>query len=83
MRDVIDQLEGFWQRGTPFGLATVVATWKSSPRQPGATMAVADGAVAIELRVPRAEPGQPGERHRHEVEYCSDTARATPARRWP
>jgi xanthine dehydrogenase accessory factor len=47
VRDVIDQLEGFWHRGTPFGLATVVATWKSSPRQPGATMAVADGGEAV------------------------------------
>lgn len=46
MRDILEAVESFWADGRPFGLATVVATWRSAPRQPGAAMAVnADGEV--------------------------------------
>ncbi len=44
MRDVIDDVVRLYRTGQPFGLATVVRTWRSAPRQPGAAMAVgADG----------------------------------------
>ncbi len=38
MRDVIDQLSDWWDAGIEVGVATVVATWNSAPRQPGAAM---------------------------------------------
>ncbi|EGX54968.1 xanthine dehydrogenase [Streptomyces zinciresistens K42] len=40
MRDVLPVLGGWWAAGAPFGLATVVATSRSAPRDPGAAMAV-------------------------------------------
>jgi xanthine dehydrogenase accessory factor len=44
MRDVLDDVLRLWRSGQPFGLATVIRTWRSAPRQPGAAMAVsADG----------------------------------------
>ncbi|MHB1614464.1 MAG: XdhC family protein [Actinomycetes bacterium] len=44
MRDVLDQLLPWVRAGQRFALATVVGTWSSAPRQPGAAMAVsADG----------------------------------------
>lgn len=44
MREILHEIR-HWSG--PFALATVVGTWGSSPRQPGAAMAVnADGAVA-------------------------------------
>ncbi|MFL6100635.1 MAG: XdhC family protein [Actinomycetales bacterium] len=44
MRDVMDDVVRLWRSGQPFGLATVVRTWRSAPRQAGAAMAVsADG----------------------------------------
>src|SRR3954447_5891720 len=44
MRDVRDELLGWWRAGTPAGMATVVATWRSAPRPAGAVMLVgADG----------------------------------------
>ncbi|HEY5335133.1 MAG TPA: XdhC family protein, partial [Mycobacteriales bacterium] len=46
MRDVIGDLAGWWRDGKTVGVGTVVGTWKSSPRQPGASMAVGpDGTV--------------------------------------
>lgn len=46
MRDVADDLLRWWQAGEPSALATVVATWDSAPRSPGATMLVGpDGTV--------------------------------------
>ncbi len=47
MRDVIDQLEGWWKNGEPVALATVVGTWRSSPRQAGASMLVGPGGEAV------------------------------------
>jgi len=47
MRDVLDELLAWWRAGHTVGMGTVVGTWKSSPRQPGAAMVVGpDGAVA-------------------------------------
>ena len=40
MRDVLPEIVRWWRSGLEFGLATVVATWSSAPRPPGAAMAV-------------------------------------------
>lgn len=47
MRDVIDQLEGWWRKGEPAALATVVGTFRSAPRQPGASMLVGPAGEAV------------------------------------
>src|SRR6187431_1806861 len=47
MRDVIDQLEGWWKNGETAALATVVGTWRSAPRQPGASMLVGPDGEAV------------------------------------
>jgi xanthine dehydrogenase accessory factor len=41
MHDVLDDVERWANAGERFALATVVGTWRSAPRQPGAAMAVA------------------------------------------
>ena len=44
MRDILDPISKWWDAGESFGLATVVRTFSSAPREPGAAMAVsADG----------------------------------------
>ena len=40
MREIIAGLAAWHSAGTPFALATVVRTWKSAPRRPGAAMVV-------------------------------------------
>lgn len=46
MRDVLETLLPWWTAGTPVGMATVVATFQSAPREPGAAMLVGqEGAV--------------------------------------
>jgi xanthine dehydrogenase accessory factor len=40
MRDILDGLIAWRARGESFALATVIKTWNSAPRPPGATMAV-------------------------------------------
>src|SRR3954471_1222455 len=40
MRDILPVLNGWYTAGVPFGLATVVSTSRSAPRDPGAAMAV-------------------------------------------
>ncbi|MFC0039377.1 XdhC family protein [Actinomadura rayongensis] len=46
MRDVLGDLAAWYDAGRTFGLATVVGTFRSAPRPPGAVMAVApDGEV--------------------------------------
>lgn len=47
MRDVLAEIRRWYATGEPFALATVVGTYKSSPRQPGATMAVSSSGEAI------------------------------------
>ncbi|MBB2912841.1 xanthine dehydrogenase accessory factor [Streptosporangium becharense] len=50
MRDVLSQIMRWWEAGETFGLATVVGTFRSAPRPPGASMAVlgeeAEGSVS-------------------------------------
>ncbi|MGH3425866.1 MAG: XdhC family protein [Nocardioidaceae bacterium] len=47
MRDVLDDLQRWRDRGEPVGMATVVGTWRSAPRPAGATMLVGpDGSVS-------------------------------------
>lgn len=47
MREVLERVEGWRAAGTSVALATVVRVSKSTPREPGAVMAVnADGEVA-------------------------------------
>ncbi|MER5649113.1 XdhC family protein [Streptosporangium sp. NPDC002524] len=50
MRDVLSQILRWWEAGETFGLATVVDTFRSAPRPPGASMAVlgdeAEGSVS-------------------------------------
>ena len=47
MRDVLAQLMSIWRAGDAAGLATVVRTFRSAPRPPGAAMVVApDGSVS-------------------------------------
>jgi xanthine dehydrogenase accessory factor len=46
VRDVLAELRRWWLEGQPVGMATVVGTWRSAPRPPGATMLVGpDGQV--------------------------------------
>jgi xanthine dehydrogenase accessory factor len=40
MRDILDEITGWYDSGQPFALATVTRTWSSSPRPIGAAMAV-------------------------------------------
>ncbi len=40
-------LARWWAAGEPVGLGTVVGTWKSSPRQPGAAMLVGPDGTAV------------------------------------
>jgi xanthine dehydrogenase accessory factor len=46
VRDILDPITKWWEADETFGLATVVRTFSSAPREPGASMAVsADGEV--------------------------------------
>ncbi|WP_009476495.1 XdhC family protein [Rhodococcus sp. JVH1] len=47
MRDILTGLEAWFDRGENFALATVVRTWKSSPRAPGAAMAVSQSGEVL------------------------------------
>ena len=47
MREILDDLVAWWDRDEPVGLATVVATWSSAPRPPGAAMLVGPGGTAV------------------------------------
>ena len=40
MRDILDCIAKWWEADETFGLATVVRTFSSAPREPGASMAV-------------------------------------------
>ena len=43
MREILPALDRWYAAGSPFGLATVVAVSRSTPRDPGAAMAVGPG----------------------------------------
>ena len=47
MRDVLADLETWWQAGETVGVGTVVGTWKSAPRPPGASMLVGPDGTAV------------------------------------
>ncbi len=47
MRDIADGLAAWQLEGRRAAIATVVQTWNSAPRQPGAAMAVADDGTVI------------------------------------
>jgi xanthine dehydrogenase accessory factor len=47
VREVLNELLGWWRSGEPAGMATVVRTWRSSPRPPGATMLVGPDGTAV------------------------------------
>ena len=40
MRDILSRITKWWEAGEAFGLATVVRTYRSAPRDPGAALAV-------------------------------------------
>jgi xanthine dehydrogenase accessory factor len=46
VRDILDDITKWWESGSPFGLATLVRTYRSAPREAGAALAVSpDGEV--------------------------------------
>jgi xanthine dehydrogenase accessory factor len=47
VRDIISELEAWWRAGDSVGMGTVVGTWRSSPRQPGAAMLVGPDGSAV------------------------------------
>lgn len=47
MRDIVGQLRSWFMDETAFALATVTRTWESSPRPPGAAMAVSTSGEAV------------------------------------
>ena len=47
MRDVLPDLLRWWRDGASVGVGTVVATWRSAPRQPGASMLVGPEGEAV------------------------------------
>ncbi|MUL80677.1 MULTISPECIES: XdhC/CoxI family protein [unclassified Mycolicibacterium] len=47
MREVLPELMAWWEAGQTVGVGTVVATFKSAPRPPGASMLVGPGRSAV------------------------------------
>jgi xanthine dehydrogenase accessory factor len=47
MHDVLDEVARWYEDGHRFALATVVSTWLSAPRQPGAAMALTDAGEPV------------------------------------
>jgi xanthine dehydrogenase accessory factor len=47
VRDILDQITKWWDAGETFGLATVVNTFRSAPRDPGAALAVSAGGEVV------------------------------------
>jgi xanthine dehydrogenase accessory factor len=47
VRDVLEELVGWWQAGETVGMGTVVATWRSAPRPAGASMLVGPDGTAV------------------------------------
>jgi xanthine dehydrogenase accessory factor len=44
VRDILSRITKWWEAGETFGLATVVGTYRSAPRDPGAALAVSSSA---------------------------------------
>jgi xanthine dehydrogenase accessory factor len=51
VKDVLDRVERWLSEGRPVALATVIATERSAPRDPGAVLAAAGGSAAAEFEV--------------------------------
>jgi len=47
VREVLPELLAWWRAGQPVGVGTVVATFESAPRPPGASMLVGPGGEAV------------------------------------
>ncbi len=47
MRDILNTIVKWWDADETFGLATVVGTFRSAPRDPGAALAVESGGEVI------------------------------------
>ena len=47
MRDILDPITKWWEANDTFGLATVVRTFSSAPREPGAAMAVSGAGEVV------------------------------------
>ncbi len=47
MREVLPELLRWWTQGQTVGVGTVVGTWRSAPRPPGATMVVGPGGEVV------------------------------------
>jgi xanthine dehydrogenase accessory factor len=47
VRDILEPVSKWWDAGQTFGLATVVRTFRSAPREPGAAMAVSPDGEAV------------------------------------
>jgi len=47
VREVLDELLSWWEAGDTVGVGTVVATFRSAPRPPGASMLVGPGGEAV------------------------------------
>jgi xanthine dehydrogenase accessory factor len=47
VRDILDMISKWWAADESFGLATVVSTFSSAPREPGAAMAVSGGGEVV------------------------------------
>jgi len=47
VRDILDQITKWWDAGETIGLATVVNTFRSAPRDPGAALAVSAGGEVV------------------------------------
>ena len=49
MRDILSKITKWWESGETFGLATVVRTYRSAPRDPGAALAVVSSSADHEV----------------------------------
>ncbi|MGB6021438.1 MAG: XdhC family protein [Ornithinimicrobium sp.] len=47
MREVLPELRAWWEAGEPVAVATVVDTWRSAPRPPGASMLIGTDGTAV------------------------------------
>ncbi|MGC1207522.1 MAG: XdhC family protein, partial [Ornithinimicrobium sp.] len=47
MREVLPELLAWWHAGEPVAVATVVDTWRSAPRPPGASMLIGADGTAV------------------------------------
>ncbi|MEO7131606.1 MAG: XdhC family protein, partial [Dermatophilaceae bacterium] len=47
MREVLTELMEWWEAGAVVGVGTVVGTWRSAPRPPGASMLVGPDGEAV------------------------------------